>query len=346
MIDSEAVKGALQMRNRWKYKVFGLFVLLTAIGIGIGLYGLSPQWHFRSAVPHVLALPQPVPVDEDASDPMPVSIPDTSISPSPTTNDDTNAFNVVLIGTDSWGDESSRADSIMVVRVMPDSRKVNIVSVPRDTRVYVQGVGYTKINHAHSVGEAKGGNQQGTKTLVQAVSDFLNIPVHHYIKTNLAGVSNFIDKIGGIDLYIEQNVTITPEIVIPQGDQHLDGQHALFLARERYSVSGGDFGRQIEQFRIVRAVARQLLKPEHLPDLAGLIKSGRRDIMDTSFTDSDLISLAWLFKGMDTDDFTYEQIPGKDSYGHDPLVGSDVYYWSADSAEVLSMRGRLFQMLE
>ncbi|MDF2814521.1 MAG: hypothetical protein K0Q81_721, partial [Paenibacillus sp.] len=79
MIDSEAVKGALQMRNRWKYKVFGLFVLLTAIGIGIGLYGLSPQWHFRSAIPHVLALPQPVPVDEDASDPLPVSIPGTSI---------------------------------------------------------------------------------------------------------------------------------------------------------------------------------------------------------------------------------------------------------------------------
>ncbi|MDF2667704.1 MAG: hypothetical protein K0R67_10 [Paenibacillus sp.] len=364
------------MSKRWKFSVIGLIILL--VGVGSMLYGLSPQRHFRSGAPKALAMPQPIPHDwgkseyvsddqateEDNELDEPLARSDesavpsdqthtshtTSIAAAPTPAASTNSksthsansFNVVLIGTDTWGEEGSRADTIMVVHVMPNSRKVNIVSIPRDTRVYVQGVGYTKINHAHSVGEAKGGNHQGTLTLAQAVSDFLNIPVHHYIKTNFAGVSSFIDKIGGIEMYIEQDVTITPEIVIRQGDQHLDGQHALFLARERYSVPGGDFGRQIAQFRIVRAVARQLLKPEHLPDLAALISSGRQDLMDTSFSDSDLISLAWLFKGMDTEDFAYEQIPGKDSSGPDPLVGSDVYYWSADPVQVRSIRERMF----
>lgn len=106
----------------------------------------------------------------------------------------------------------------MVVHVMPEQRKVNIVSVPRDTRVYVQNVGYTKINHAHIVGESKGGNEQGTLTLIQAVSDFMNIPIHHYIKTNFSGVRDFIDSIGGIDMVIDQDVTITPEITIKKAN--------------------------------------------------------------------------------------------------------------------------------
>lgn len=76
--------------------------------------------------------------------------------------------------------------------------------------------------------------------------------------------------------------------------------------------------------------------------MAGLLLKEKKDIIDTSFSDSDLISLAWLFKGIGSDDFTYEQIPGKNSFGLDPLVGSKVYYWSADPEEVKSLKERLF----
>lgn len=272
---------------------------------------------------------------------LPSSTPAQVASPS-TAGKKSSSFNVVLIGVDTWGGESSRADTVMVAHVMPDQRKVNIVSVPRDTRVYVQDVGYTKINHAHIVGESRGGNQQGTLTLIQAVSDFMHIPIHHFIKTNFSGVRDFIDSIGGIDMIIDQDVTITPEITIEKGEQHLDGMHALYLARERYSTPNGDFSRQEEQFNIVRAVANKLLSPEHLPDLAELLLHEKKDIIDTSFSDSDLISLAWLFRGIASEDFKYEQIPGNNSSGMDPLVGSKVYYWSAKSEEVESLTKRLF----
>lgn len=332
------------MKTAWRY---GAIFLLSAVVIGsIWIVGLlNPQTHFQSAASNVLALPNPVvPEGPEGLVEPGGQIEQEGQEPSETSSDSrSSSFNVVLIGTDTWGGESSRADTIMVAHVMPDKRKVNIVSVPRDTRAYVQGVGYTKINHAHSVGEAKAGNRQGTLTLIQAVSDFLNIPVHHYIKTNLSGVRDFIDSIGGIEMMVEQDVVITPEITIKQGEQRLDGQHVLFLARERYTLADGDFGRQREQFRIVRAVAKQLLKPEHIPDLAGLIRTGRKDILDTSFRDSDLISLAWMFRGMESDDFTYEQIPGKDKFGPDPLVGDDVYYWSADLEQMKLLRDRLFK---
>lgn len=343
------------MRRIGRFGFIG-FLILIVVG-GIWIWGvLNPEHRFHKAVLNPLTIPSSeISMVSGGMEPS-VGTPNSLLntegllpsSQAPTVTEDasdkeTLSFNVVLIGIDTWGGENSRADTIMVVHVMPDQRKVNIVSVPRDTRVYVQNVGYTKINHAHIVGESKGGNQQGTLTLVQAVSDFMNIPIHHYIKTNFTGVRDFIDSIGGIDMVIDQDVTITPEITIKKGVQHLDGEHALYLARERYSTKDGDFSRQQEQFHIVRAVAQQLLKPEHIPDLAGLLLKEQKDIIDTSFSDSDLISLAWLFKGMESDDFTYEQIPGKNSFGPDPLVGTKVYYWSADLAEVKSLKERLFK---
>ncbi|WP_340003644.1 LCP family protein [Paenibacillus sp. FSL K6-0276] len=354
--DREFTRKRIVMRRIGRFALIGFLIVIVVGGIWIrGV--LNPEHRFQKAVLNPLTIPNSeislVPVGKTQSDGTPnnsqntneLALPPTTPPPTATpaaTDKKTSSFNVVLIGTDTWGGESSRADTIMVAHVMPDQRKVNIVSVPRDTRVYVQNVGYTKINHAHIVGESKGGNQQGTLTLIQAVSDFMNIPIHHYIKTNFSGVRDFVDSIGGIDMVIDQDVTITPEITIKKGEQHLDGVHALYLARERHSTPDGDFSRQEEQFNIVRAVANKLLSPEHLPDLAGLLLHEKKDIIDTSFSDSDLLSLAWLFKGIASQDFTYEQIPGKNSFAPDPLVGTKVYYWSADSEEVKSLTERLF----
>lgn len=333
------------MKRMVRFTLLGFLIVIVVGGIWI-IGVLNPEQRFQKTALHPLTIPSAAPINTPISTNTTVVTASPSVSPASTSSPDmsskSSSFNVVLIGTDTWGGEASRADTIMVVHVIPDKRKVNIVSVPRDTRVYVQNVGYTKINHAHIVGESKGGNQQGTLTLIQAVSDFLNIPIHHYIKTNFSGVRDFIDSIGGIDMVIEQDVSITSEIKIKKGEQHLDGVHALYLARERYSTANGDFSRQEEQFKLVRAVANKLLSPEHLPDLAGLLLHEKKDIIDTSFSDSDLLSLAWLFKGISSDDFQYEQIPGNSSFAPDPLVGAKVYYWSADAEQVNALKKRLF----
>ena len=41
-----------------------------------------------------------------------------------------------------------------------DTRRVAIITIPRDTRVDIPGVGLTKINHANAVGEAKETSEQ------------------------------------------------------------------------------------------------------------------------------------------------------------------------------------------
>lgn len=245
------------------------------------------------------------------------------------------AFNVLVLGIDTRGNENSRTDVMMVLHIIPSERKVNIISIPRDTRVHIDGVGFTKINHAHILGEMKGGNEEGTKAAIDAVSNFLNAPINYYIKTNFEGFEDFIDTIGGVDVQVTNEIYLSDrQVTIPSGLQHINGKLALSLVRERYSNPDGDFGRQSEQSQILKNVAQQILKPENIGEIANLLTKVKKDIVDTNFHDDDLISLAWLFKGMSMDEFTYKQIPGQSGYELDPLVQMRLYYWIPDSDEV------------
>ncbi|GAX89393.1 hypothetical protein EFBL_1011 [Effusibacillus lacus] len=227
----------------------------------------------------------------------------------------------------------------MVARVNPRDKTVNLLSIPRDLRVHIPDIGYTKINHAHILGEMRGGNREGTKAALQAVSDFLGISVNYYVKTDFQGFKNFIDTIGGVDVELPESVEL-PDLntTVPAGRQHLNGEMALEVVRERYSRPNGEFGRQADQAQVLKAVAQKLLQPESLPKLPGLLEQVRQDIVDTNFSDSDLLSLAWLFKGMTGKQVNYMQIPGRGETLFDPLAGDRLYYWIADPEAVTSVR--------
>lgn len=254
------------------------------------------------------------------------------------------SFNVLILGTDARGDEFSRTDTIFVVHVNPSQKQVKLVSIPRDTRVMIPGIGYTKVNHAHIIGELNDGNQGGTQSIVQVTSDFLQVPINYYVKTNFEGFERFIDSIGGIDVELEEDIRLTySNTVIAAGKQHLDGETALKLARERKSLDDGDFGRQKNQALILKALARQLLKTSSLQQLPRLIADFKEDVIDTNFTDDDLISLAWMMADMSSENIEYASIPGHSAMLPDPLVGSQLYYWIPDAEEVKSLTQMWFE---
>ncbi|MGC5327266.1 LCP family protein [Brevibacillus sp. SYSU BS000544] len=258
-----------------------------------------------------------------------------------------NHFNVLLLGIDAREKENSRTDVIMVAHVNVKTKQVNIVSVPRDTQVQINGIGKTKINHAHILGEIKGGSREGTMATSQAVSDFLDIPINYYIKTNFQGFIHFIDKIGGIDVNLPHAVRMTYEpLEIPAGDQHLDGELALKLIRERYSRPDGEYGRQADQMLVMKAVVSKLLKPENIPEIYHLLQSIRTDILDTNFTDDDLVSLALLFKGLTGEQLSYTQIHGKSGKALDPLVNQELYYIFPDEKAVQEISETFLQEKE
>ncbi|MVO98672.1 LCP family protein [Paenibacillus lutrae] len=314
--------------KKWKAAALGVIIVGGVAG-GWAYWSLDPARHFENKELPVLAQP----------DPNTVSTPE----PAQTAKPDMKSFNILILGVDSLGTEPSRSDVMMAVHVIPSERKVNIVSLPRDTRVSIKGVGYTKINHAHILGESKGGNKEGTLMATQTVSDFLGVPINYYAKTNFEGFKRIVDKVGGVELKLDKDLYLKwQNATIPKGTRIFDGDMALKVVRERYGAEGGDFARQEEQSKVLRSIAIGLLQPQKVPQLATLLPSLRQDILDTNFTDADLISLAWLFNGIGDDNFRYAQLPGRSGREIDSLVGSNLSFWIPDAEGVKKIKEDYF----
>jgi LCP family protein required for cell wall assembly len=318
----------------------------TWIGVGIGIavviiviiawvyVQFNPEQHFKQMEYPVLAKPSKQTMNYRTH-----SIPDPFIyTDAPTT--DQSTFNVLLLGIDARDDESSRTDVMVVAHIDPTNKTINMVSIPRDTQVHLPGIGYTKINHAHLIGQQKGGNKAGTEASMQAVSDLLGIPINYYVKTNFEGFIHFVDTIGGIEVDLPSEVRLDQPlqgrsvITLPAGKQILDGEETLDLVRERYSLSNGDFGRQSSQFMILELMLKKLTQISYLPKLPKLLSQVQQDVIDTNFNNSDLISLAWLYKNLEEEQVQYVQLPGHSEYALDPLIGLKLYYWVPDVGQI------------
>ncbi|WP_409342395.1 LCP family protein [Paenibacillus sp. MBLB4367] len=342
----------------WK-KMLQIGAVFTVVAAAWLVWELHPAHHFGYKTYPVLAMPHEAYNVPEAEDPEVSATPSSasesqpseaeavpSATPEPAAaaepedpavwpvEKDEKAFNVLLLGVDTDNEEAARTDVIVLAHVMPTLKKINVVSIPRDTRVKLAGIGETKINHAHALGHAKAGSKGGTEAAIQAVSNMLGVPIHYFAKMNFKGFKEFIDMIGGVDLAIEREMRIDNQLFLQAGKQHLDGEKALIFVRERYSLENGDFGRQADQILLMKAVLGQLLQPEKLVELPALIGKVKKDVVETNFSDADLISLAWLFKGFSFDDIAYVQIPGRSAMMDDPLMGMPLWYWVPDKEQV------------
>lgn len=254
------------------------------------------------------------------------------------------AFNMLVLGIDARRNEPSRSDVMILANINPKTRKVLLISIPRDTRVEIPGVGNTKINHAHVLGEIEGGNHQGTVASLQAVSNLLNCDIHCYIKVNFEGFKNFIDSIGGVEIELEEPVKLTfAGVTLLAEKQNLNGDTALKLVRERFSLPDGDFGRQKLQYLLLQALAKKLMAPKYIPRIPDLISQARYNVLDTNLTETDAVSLAWIFKGISSGNIDHLSIPGHAEYAVDPLIRSEVYYWVPDTVKTAGLLSKVEQ---
>lgn len=131
--------------------------------------------------------------------------------------------------------EGSRMDTMMLVRVYPDTGEIRIVSIPRDFLVEIGPSVETKINAAYSYGGASGA--------IRAVEDFSNVDVDHYIVVDFAGFEALVDAIGGLRIDVEEG-QVPPHWKVKDGIQRLSGRKALStpgtatLLGETWTVSG------------------------------------------------------------------------------------------------------------
>ncbi|MGE6601561.1 LCP family protein [Lysinibacillus fusiformis] len=152
----------------------------------------------------------------------------------------------LLLGVDERPNDVGRSDSMIVVTVNPKSEISTMVSIPRDTRVYnPMKNSYSKINAAYAYG--------GVEGTVQAVEQFLNIPIDYYIKVNMEGFRDIVDAVGGVTVNNKFAFTLE-DVFIPEGKQQINGHVALKYVRMRKEDPLGDFGRQTRQREVISKI--------------------------------------------------------------------------------------------
>ena len=147
-------------------------------------------------------------------------------------------MNLLIFGIDET-QNTHRSDAILVVHLDRQSDRVGLLSIPRDTRVKLKGHGRTRINHAFSYG--------GVSLLKDTVSNFLDIPIDHYIQINLKGVEKFIDALGGVEINVKKELIYVDYagdlyINVKPGKQKMMGKKAIEYLRFRQD-NEGDIGR-------------------------------------------------------------------------------------------------------
>lgn len=247
--------------------------------------------------------------------------------------------NVLLLGSDVGytgrrrdSEAPVRSDTIIVASLDPKNGQVNLLSIPRDTRVEIPGrQGFDKINAAFAFG--------GADLTRETVAQFLGVPIDHYVRLKLDGLMQIVDVLGGIDVEVEKNMRYRDragglKISLKKGLQTLNGQQAQEYVRFRHDENG-DIGRVQRQQVFIKAVVAKLLEPATILKLPAIIEVVQQNI-ETDFTTDEILRYATWAKGLHAEAIHAEMVPGAFSGNKFP-----VSYWLPDAEATRHLASRL-----
>lgn len=145
--------------------------------------------------------------------------------------------------------EHTRSDTLMLVKLNFNTGETDVISIPRDTRVPVQGQ-LDKINHAAAY--------DGLKLTIKTIRDWLNIDLDYYVKVNFESVEKVIDIMGGVDIEVPE--IMADWVGVEPGLQKLNGKQALKYVRYRKGYVDGDLGRVHAQQKFIKAFMDEITK--------------------------------------------------------------------------------------
>jgi LCP family protein required for cell wall assembly len=168
---------------------------------------------------------------------------------------------ILLLGSDlrvgadaDDGVTGQRADAIMLIRFSGDRKRIDVLSIPRDSWVPIPGKGTQKIN------ASLGG---GPSLVVKTVQQLTGIQIDHVMVMDFNGVRDLTTALGGVTV-VNEKATTDPKTGthFDAGPITLSGDRALTFVRQRYGLQGGDFDRIAHQQQLVAAIGDKLTKTD------------------------------------------------------------------------------------
>lgn len=217
---------------------------------------------------------------------------------------------ILILGVEDYasGGKGGRADSIMVATFNPDSKSMKLMSIPRDTKVYIpEKDRNAKINSSFN---------QGKDSTIEVVENFLDIPIDYYATVNFEGFKKIIDEIGGVEVNVPfdfweyTDTSPRKKMYYKEGLSKLNGEEALGYARMRKRDPNGDFGRADRQKEIVKAAFDSLIKPKNILKVDDIAKHVG-DNIETNLKVSDALAFTTKFKNFSSKDITTLTLEGE-----------------------------------
>lgn len=234
---------------------------------------------------------------------------------------------VVFFGTDSRDTEnmsSGRSDTIIIASINPITKRIKLISIPRDTYVTISDHGKDKINHAYAYG--------GEELSIKTINNNFGLGISEYVTIDFSGLVNVIDTVGGVNI----NITEAEKAFINRGSKTkistsgnvlLNGEQALIHSRNR--TVGNDFERAARQRIVLEALIQKIgsMEVSQMLSLSDkMLKEVKTNMNITDYT-SMLTSIA-TNKSEYLSDIKSIQIPSTD-YSSGQMIGG-VYYFVPD----------------
>lgn len=214
--------------------------------------------------------------------------------------------------------EGARSDALLLATLNNKTKTVKLVSIPRDSYVFIPYVGYKdKITHAHAYG--------GTLATIETVEELFDIPVDYYVRMNFDAFIEIVDALGGIEAEVpyalhEKDEFDRNTVNLQPGLQQLNGSQALALARTR--KQDNDIERGKRQQEILKAIAKQVASVSSISKYDDLIEAVGSN-MKTDMTFKEMKSFfSYLSQGVPRIDTLTLQ-------GNDDM-STGVYYYKLD----------------
>ncbi len=191
--------------------------------------------------------------------------------------DGASRINILFFGLDyrDWqaNEGPPRTDTMILFTIDPISKKAGMLSIPRDMWVNIPGSGYGRINMAYPIGEGAKLPGGGAGLAMKTVEQFLGVPVHYFAQVDFNTFAEFIDYLGGVDVWVEETLVLDP--VGPGTDhfkvkccgyRHMNGWRTLAYARTRHTKDG-DIDRARRQQLVIYAIEKKVFDPKMFPKL-------------------------------------------------------------------------------
>ncbi|MEK4511885.1 LytR family transcriptional regulator [Paenibacillus anaericanus] len=231
---------------------------------------------------------------------------------------------MLLLGTDYRPETGTHlTDVMMVIAINPETKSATIVSLPRDTRMQMDGYKTNKINafYPNFLAKEKKSGISAKQEMKTMMSKYFDLTIDYVVVMNFQGFRDVVDALGGVDVNVDANMCYRDradgtDINLQQGAQHLDGDKALGYVRYRKSncspktKASDDFDRNRRQNEVLHALMDQAKSMNGVLGAGNVIKAIGKNV-ETDFESAQMKNMITTYWNISKENVDFMPVTGE-----------------------------------